>query len=110
MIRNFDNAVARLEDVCLRYEITLEPFVYPTRSIISPSRYHALVLARHALCYELRLRTPLSYPEIGRLLERDHTTVMAAISKHCARHQLPHPDATKGLTPRLRVEHEPLSA
>lgn len=42
----------------------------------SKNRHASVVRARQEAMYLLRTHTPLSYPEIGRLLNRDHTTCM----------------------------------
>lgn len=43
--------------------------------------------ARAELCYALRYHSERewSYPEIGRLLELDHSTIMSAVAKHAER-------------------------
>ena len=47
-----------------------------------PSRYRLVALARHELMGWLRRNVPgLSYPDIGRLLDRDHTTVISGVRK-----------------------------
>ncbi len=49
--------------------------------ILSRRRTAPIARARHELCVELRTHHRLSYPEIGYLLDRDHTTVMYACRK-----------------------------
>lgn len=49
--------------------------------IINQSRKVSTALARHVACYLMREMTQLSYPEIGIVLDRDHSTVMHAHSK-----------------------------
>jgi len=41
--------------------------------------------ARHEVCWRARNETSLSYPQIGKLLGRDHTTVMNGYKTHAAR-------------------------
>jgi DnaA-like protein len=40
--------------------------------------------ARCVACWLLRTRTKLSFPEIGRILRKDHTTIMVGVKK-CGR-------------------------
>ena len=44
-------------------------------------RSKAVVGCRHAIWRHIRQRYPLSYPEIGRLFEVDHSTVMSACKR-----------------------------
>lgn len=53
--------------------------------LVGRSRHPRVVLARHHLCALVRWSTSLSLPEIGELLDLDHTTVMAAVRRHEAR-------------------------
>jgi chromosomal replication initiation ATPase DnaA len=46
--------------------------------LLSRLRYKTIALARHHFIAVLRWSTMMSYPEIGALLDLDHTTVMAA--------------------------------
>lgn len=46
--------------------------------ILSRSRVQSVVAGRRSLCVALRERG-MSYPEIGRLVGRDHSTVMALL-------------------------------
>lgn len=51
--------------------------------IRGPRRQRALVLARHEYCVRLYSEMPqLSLPSIGRIINRDHTTVLYAVRKH----------------------------
>lgn len=49
-------------------------------AMLGPARHKTVAAARHALMCNLRIRG-YSYPEIGRLVGRDHTTVIAAVRK-----------------------------
>lgn len=62
-------------DVALRYGVSADDICAPTRGS------DQVVLARQALMAALRHRG-LSYPQIGRLIGRDHTTVMHGIRVH----------------------------
>lgn len=46
------------------------------REIMSNSRYKNTNIARQAVYYALRQETALSYPEIGRRIGRDHSSVI----------------------------------
>lgn len=48
--------------------------------IFGRSRMSRVCLVRHLFCYGLRL-LGYSYPEIGRVLRRDHTTIMSGLKK-----------------------------
>ena len=50
------------------------------RSLIIHDRHKAAAGARHVAAWLLR-RRERSFPEIGRLLQRDHTTIMSACNK-----------------------------
>ncbi len=63
----------------------------------SAGRQSTLVRARHEAMYLIALRTPMSLPQIGRVLGgRDHTTVIAGIRRHAERNRLPLP---RGMRP-----------
>jgi chromosomal replication initiation ATPase DnaA len=53
-------------------------------AIIGPDRYEEIVAARHEAAFEIRARCRLSTPGIGRLLNRDHQTIIHAIRKVAA--------------------------
>lgn len=53
-------------------------------SITGPCRAVEFVRARDVVCY-IASREGMSYSQIGRVLNRDHTTVMAAVRRERAR-------------------------
>lgn len=55
---------------------------FKVKQIQSDKRYKSLVRARQDYCWRARNRTQKSLPEIGRVINRDHTTVMHAIRAH----------------------------
>lgn len=55
------------------------------KEMLSDRRDKHLAMARQEACYELRARTELSTPQIGRLLNRDHSTVLHGCRRHEAR-------------------------
>jgi len=71
--------------VCDRFGVTLA-------ELRSHSRNALLVRARHAAMWAIRHQTSLSYPQIGRLFDRHHTSVMHAVARidgaRRANHQL----------------------
>jgi chromosomal replication initiator protein len=48
--------------------------------ILGRQRSRNAVLARHAVIYTLRSETDLTLMEIGALLDRDHTSIIAAVA------------------------------
>lgn len=67
-------ADAILADEARRANATVE-------ELISPRRFAHLVRARQRAMWRIRQATGWSYPKIGRLFGRDHTTVMHAVDK-----------------------------
>jgi len=58
------------------------------REILSPSRRRGVVAARTAVAMILR-EAGYSLPQIGRVLKRDHTTIMHCLSDECAARKEP---------------------
>ena len=56
-------------------------FPVTSADVLGRSRSRTVVRARQALYRRLRARG-LSYPEVGKLVDRDHTTVLAACRQH----------------------------
>lgn len=52
----------------------------PISAIYGTSRVHDIVMARQLVMYLAHL-DGLSYPAIGKAMNRDHTTVMAAVKR-----------------------------
>ena len=68
--------------VCEQRGVTIE-------LVLSHSRRRAIVWARHelwALCRDLEGRN-LSYPDLGELFDRDHTTIICGIRAHRQRQE-----------------------
>ena len=67
------------------YQDLLHPIVerhkIELRHIVGPDRHASVTAARHACFRVLREQAKLSFPEIGRLMDRDHTTVMSALRR-----------------------------
>lgn len=60
------------------------------------SREDDATAARHAFWSVLHQTGRWSYARIGKVLSRDHSTVMSGIGRHCARNGFPPPPKTKG--------------
>lgn len=64
-----------LSVVCSHYGVTQE-------EIKSKSRMQRLAVPRHHFCWVVyRNRIDISYPMIGRFLNKDHTTIVHSVSK-----------------------------
>ena len=46
--------------------------------IVAGSRLKTIVQHRQAVCYILRMNTGASFPELGIVMQRDHTTIMSS--------------------------------
>lgn len=57
----------------------------PEKQILSPRRSQDVVMARQAVMYWCVRMTTKSYPQIGRFLQRDHTTVLHAAKAYVAK-------------------------
>lgn len=51
------------------------------RSILGRSRKAPIVKTRHRVWWRIRNELKLSYPVIGRLVQRDHTTVISGVKR-----------------------------
>jgi NAD-dependent dihydropyrimidine dehydrogenase PreA subunit len=63
------------EEICEKHHIT---FI----DLISPSRPARLVIARREAVYRIRSETLCSFPMIGRILKRDHSTAVHSYYKY----------------------------
>ena len=62
--------------------------------ILSNARKRPLAWPRQEIMFDLFTKLPhMSAPSIGRLMNRDHTTVIHGIRAHCARIGMPYEDA-----------------
>jgi hypothetical protein len=55
------------------------------QQIIGKLRLKSIAEARQVACWLLRTRTKLSFPECGRVVHKDHTSVMVCVKKCVAR-------------------------
>lgn len=63
-----------VRDICTRYRMT-------RAHLESRRKSQRFAMARQEAMYEIRMATSLSFPKIGRLFNRDHTTVIHAVQK-----------------------------
>ena len=81
--------VRRLKEMGIFEQVArlIRPRRVSVEALISRDRHKSVSTARHEIMYWIRTKlkyadgTPWSYPEIGKLFERDHTTVMQAYRK-----------------------------
>jgi hypothetical protein len=64
-----------MKEVCEKYGVRLA-------DLKSCRRTRNLVIPRHEVSYRLRMETGLSMPAIGRLLDRDHTTILHGVKAY----------------------------
>lgn len=77
--------------------------------IQSGCRSSGLVRIRHEITYAIATRTSLSLAQIGKLMGRDHTSVLYALRSHARRNSLPMPRGLKpekGYAPVIHREGE----
>lgn len=74
-----------LRTACPTPEVVLEvvarQFGLRVRDLRAPDRSKPRTQARHLGAYLLRTRCGLSYPEIGRRLDRDHSTALYGVRR-----------------------------
>ena len=49
--------------------------------LVGPDRYKTIAFARHVAMYLCKMRLKMSFPEIGKVFGRDHTTIISAVNK-----------------------------
>jgi hypothetical protein len=67
--RDIVNEEARAGDVTLQ-------------EILSRRRQASLVAVRRRICWRIKNETMMSYPQIGRVLNRDHTSILHHVHKY----------------------------
>lgn len=65
--------------------------------MLGATRQHHVAEARCAAWHRAFVKAhqkgaPMTLPQIGRIVGRDHTTILYGIRRHCERHNLPCPD------------------
>lgn len=78
MPATISQAEAIIREVCLARKVR-------RNELFSARRRPHIVAARHEACWRLKNETSMSLPQIGRLLGRDHTTVLHGVRKHAER-------------------------
>lgn len=51
------------------------------KQIVAHNRAHEIIPARHQLMWEVKQYFHMSYPQVGALFDRDHTSVIHAVKK-----------------------------
>ena len=69
-----DMAQRIMVDYCAKHHVDVS-------DIMGASRKRYLVIRRHRIISKIRKETALSLPEIGKLMNRDHSTILYAIYK-----------------------------
>lgn len=64
-----------ISEVCQKYGVTLN-------DIKSARRSQYLAIPRQEICYRLRRETGLSFPQMGKMLNRDHSTQLHSARKY----------------------------
>lgn len=82
--------LARLAEMGLQGEIAAAAALYHVTPelIVGRDRGTSVVMARHAVWASIRERHHKSYPEIGRLFEVDHRSIMHGVARHTRREEL----------------------
>lgn len=66
---------AIIEEVAAKYQV-------PVKDILSDRRAHVLIPPRHEAMFRCVDESPLSLPAIGRIFNRDHTSIGHAVMRH----------------------------
>jgi len=67
-------------------------FDVPVAKIMSKSRYSKLVMARQVAQYLMRNQLHMNYSELGRVFERDHTSIIHSVKYINEQMTLKNPD------------------
>jgi len=54
---------------------------FTREEILAADRHKSVTYARHLAMFFCRLRTGMSFPELGGVFERDHSTVMSGVRR-----------------------------
>jgi hypothetical protein len=71
-----------IREICAYRGVTL-------KEVRSKSRVTRLVRTRQEIAYWLRRRTKLSFTQIGKKMNQDHTTPISSVKAYCARFNMP---------------------
>ena len=70
------------------FSVVNEKYGVSKDELAGPKRNKDIAAARHICIFLIRELTEMSFPNIGKLLERDHTTVMSSYNNSFTRYQL----------------------
>lgn len=87
-LKQFEKAREIILEVAINRKVT-------EAQILGRRRDRHIVVARHEACYRIRSELRLSLPDIGKIMGRDHTTILHGVRKHCELHGLPVPGEGK---------------
>ncbi len=82
-------APAKLKGAAIADEVAAKHRMAVT-DITGPSRVKAVFWARAELAYRLRMELQWSFPRIGRLLNRDHTTALYQVRQYAKKIEAAH--------------------
>jgi chromosomal replication initiation ATPase DnaA len=83
-IRKFKRDRVKIEDVL---KIIAENCGVKSHEIVSRIRKRTLIDARFIFCYMLKSEFNFTYESIGKILDRDHTTIIHSVKTHKERYQ-----------------------
>jgi chromosomal replication initiation ATPase DnaA len=66
-------------DVCVVIKEFAELIDAKPNDLIKQDRSQTIARCRHVLIFSLKLHTGLSYPKIGLIMKRDHSTIIHAV-------------------------------
>ncbi|MBQ1229935.1 MAG: hypothetical protein IIX80_02765 [Clostridia bacterium] len=70
------------------FSLINEKYGVSKQELAGPKRNKEIAAARHICIFLIRELTEMSFPNIGKLLERDHTTVLSSYNNSFARYQI----------------------
>lgn len=82
-------------------EQTADKYNLTVNAIIGPSRAGAFLPARREAAYRMTVEAGMSYPDAGRRLHRDHTTVLLLVRRHIEAH----PELRPAIEEKQQAEH-----
>lgn len=65
--------------------VVAQSYSLAPQQIVGKDKHKNVAEARQVACWLLRTRTKLSYPECGRVVRKDHSSVMTCVKKCVAR-------------------------
>lgn len=66
-------------------QLVAQSYAIAADDITGKDKHKNIAEARQVTCFLIRMLTKLSFPEIGRVLRKDHTSVMVCVKKCTAR-------------------------